>query len=67
MKKTYISPTVTVYTLCTNDGILTTKSNLKVTVTTTDDTKKITTENEFLGREKESDLDKNYQEWDSGW
>lgn len=65
MKKTYISPTVTVYTLCTNDGILTSKSNLKVTVTPTGE--KITSESEFLGREKESDLDKNYQEWDSGW
>lgn len=67
MKKTYISPTVTVYTLYINDGILTTKSNLKVTVTPTGENQKITSETEFLGREKESDLDKNYQEWDSGW
>ena len=67
MKQTYISPIVTVYTLCTNDGILTSKSNLKVTVTPTGENQKITSESDFLGREKGSDLDKNYQEWDSGW
>lgn len=69
MKKHYISPVITVYTLYPNDGILATKSSIKVVTTasgggTTEGTK-ITTEQDFLGRD--NDLDKNYKEWDSGW